>query len=49
MINISSDTQILIQGITQPSALATVVEMHRYGMKVVAGVNAGLGKQMIHG
>jgi succinyl-CoA synthetase alpha subunit len=49
MINLSSDTQILIQGITQLSALATMLEMHRYGMKVVAGVNAGLGKQMIHG
>jgi succinyl-CoA synthetase alpha subunit len=49
MINLSSDMHILIQGVTQPSALEALLDMNSYGMKVVAGVNAGLGKQIIHG
>jgi succinyl-CoA synthetase alpha subunit len=49
MINLSSDTHILIQGISHPLALETLLDMHSYGMKVVAGVNAGLGNQKIHG
>jgi succinyl-CoA synthetase alpha subunit len=49
MINLSSDTHILIQGISQPLALEALLDMHSYGMQVVAGVNAGLGNQKIHG
>jgi succinyl-CoA synthetase alpha subunit len=49
MLNLSSDTHILIQGISQPLALDALLDMHSYGMKVVAGVNAGLGNQKIHG
>jgi succinyl-CoA synthetase alpha subunit len=49
MMNLSSDLHILIQGITQPNALAALLEMHSFGTKVVAGVSAGLGNQTIHG
>ncbi len=49
MMNLSSDLHILIQGMTQSSALTALLKMNSFGTKVVAGVSAGLGNQTIHG
>jgi succinyl-CoA synthetase alpha subunit len=45
MINLPSDPQVLIQGVTQPSAQAALLDMHSYGMQILAGVSAGAGDQ----
>ncbi len=45
MINLPSDPQILIQGVTQPSAQEALLDMNSYGMQILAGVSAGEGDQ----
>lgn len=47
MINFNADACILIQGITQPPALESLLEMRSYGMNLLAGVSAGEGGQIV--
>ncbi len=49
MINLNFDAHILIQGIVQPQALESLVEMRSYGMNVLAGISAGAGNQTLQG
>ncbi|WP_364300791.1 hypothetical protein [Moorena sp. SIO4A5] len=48
-INLSSDSKVLVQGITQPLGLYYAARMKAYGTNVVAGVSTGQGGQTLHG
>lgn len=48
-INLSSDSKVLVQGITQPLGLYYAARMKAYGTNVVAGVSTGQGWQTLHG
>ncbi|NJO42867.1 MAG: CoA-binding protein [Cyanobacteria bacterium CRU_2_1] len=48
-MNFTSDSKVLIQGITEPLGAAYAPLMRSYGTQVVAGVGAGYGGQVIEG
>lgn len=47
-MNLSPNSNILIQGITEPLALHYTVRMKDYGTNIVAGVSPGEGGQLLH-
>jgi len=48
-MNLTSDSKVLIQGITQPLAAYHAARMKAYGTNVVAGVSIGQGGQELQG
>ncbi|MBD0347057.1 MAG: CoA-binding protein [Coleofasciculus sp. Co-bin14] len=48
-MNLTPDSKVLVQGITQPLGSYHTGRMKAYGTNVVAGVNAGQGGQTLHG
>jgi succinyl-CoA synthetase alpha subunit len=48
-INLTPDSKVLIQGITQPLGSYYAARMKAYGTNVVAGVSVGHGGQELHG
>jgi succinyl-CoA synthetase alpha subunit len=48
-MNLTPDSKVLVQGITQPLASYHVARMKTYGTNIVAGVCAGQGGQELHG
>ena len=48
-MNLTPDSKVLVQGITQPLASYHAARMTAYGTNVVAGVSAGQGGQELHG
>ncbi len=48
-MHLSKNTKVLIQGITEPLAIAAVPIMSAYGTQVVAGVSTGFGGTTIAG
>jgi succinyl-CoA synthetase alpha subunit len=48
-MNLTPDSKVLVQGITQPLASYHVARMKIYGTNIVAGVCAGQGGQELHG
>ena len=47
-MNLTPDSKVLVQGITQPLGLYHTARMKAYGTNVVAGVSAGQGGQELH-
>ena len=48
-MNLTPDSKVLVQGITQPLASYHAARMKAYGTNLVAGVSAGQGGQELHG
>ena len=48
-MNLTPDSKVLVQGITQPLGSYHAARMKAYGTNVVAGVSAGQGGQELHG
>lgn len=48
-MNVSTQTKVLIQGMTEPLAIAAVPTMSAYGTQVVAGIGVGSGGTTIAG
>lgn len=48
-MNLTPDSKVLVQGITQPIGSYHAARMKAYGTQVVAGVSAGQGGQEVHG
>lgn len=48
-INLTPNSKVLVQGITQPLGSYYTARMKAYGTNVVAGVSAGQGGQELHG
>lgn len=48
-MNLTPDSKILVQGITQPLGAYYTAQMQAYGTNVVAGVSTGQGGQEFHG
>ncbi|HEY9671933.1 MAG TPA: CoA-binding protein [Waterburya sp.] len=48
-MNLTPDSRVLVQGITQPLGAYYSARMKAYGTNVVAGVSAGQGGQELHG
>jgi succinyl-CoA synthetase alpha subunit len=49
MVNFSSNSKVLIQGITDPLGLIYAPLMQKYGTQVLAGVDPGQGGQTVQG
>ncbi len=49
IMNLTPDSKILVQGITQPLGAYYATRMKAYGTNVVAGVSTGQGGQQLHG
>jgi succinyl-CoA synthetase alpha subunit len=49
MMNFSSNSNVLIQGITDPLGRIYAPRMQKYGTRIVAGVDPGQGGQIIQG
>lgn len=47
-MNLTQDSKVLVQGITQPLGLYHTARMKAYGTNIVAGVSAGQGGQELH-
>lgn len=48
-MNLTPDSKVLVQGITQPLGSYHAARMKAYGTNLVAGVSAGQGGQELHG
>src|SRR5919199_586413 len=48
-MNLTPDSKVLVQGITQPVGSYHAARMKAYGTNIVAGVSAGEGGQELHG
>lgn len=48
-MNLTPDSKVLVQGITQPLASYHAARMKAYGTNIMAGVSAGQGGQELHG
>lgn len=48
-MNLTPDSKVLVQGITQPLGLYHAARMKAYGTKVVAGISTGKGGQQLQG
>jgi succinyl-CoA synthetase alpha subunit len=48
-MNLTPDSKVLVQGITQPLGSYHAARMKAYGTNIVAGVSAGQGGQEVHG
>lgn len=48
-MNLTPESKVLVQGITQPLASYHAARMKAYGTNVVAGISAGQGGQQLHG
>ena len=48
-MNLTPDTKVLVQGITQPVGSYHAARMKAYGTNIVAGVSSGEGGQELHG
>lgn len=47
-MNLTPDSKVLVQGITQPLGLYHTARMKAYGTNIVAGVSVGQGGQKLH-
>lgn len=48
-MSFTAESKVLVQGITEPLGSVYVLPMVTYGTRIVAGVSAGCGGQVLHG